>query len=153
MAEFFASDVMKAIPEQTFTKKSRAFLEKEKELQERHQRILNLELAGIEKIPGETLRKCLLTIFREDIADEILSDPVKFKANGKKPIYLGWVYANCFMKPDGSFTPEKETFSLDFSDYELEVGGFHETGMKNLTYNVDFARMEQMAPYLKGVPV
>ena len=152
-AEFLASDIMKAIPEEKFTKKKRAFLEKEKELQERHQRILNLELFDVRKIPEETIRKCLDTLFIPEEVNRILSTEKLFEENVRKLIYVGWVYANCFLKPDGTYTQEKGTFTVDFMDFELDGGGYHATGRNNITHNTEFCRMDDMTPYLKGVPV
>ena len=150
-AEFLATDIMKAIPVETFTKKSRPFLEKERELEVRHQRILGMESFPVRKIPEETIRKCLQTIYTDDFVDHILSAPEIFEAEGRKIIYVAWVYAKCFMKPDGTFTREKGTFICDFMDFELDGGGYYATGRCNITYNIEFVCMDGMVRYLERV--
>lgn len=153
-ADRFAADMMKLVPGEVFSRKGKARCDKEKELTARQQRINNLKMFDINKIPADILRKCLLEAYTEENVNHLMDNPAELKRKTTKMLYVGWVYANCFMKQDGTLSDEKKSFILDFMDYEIEgEGGFHKLGMSNLTYNVEFSNIEVIAPYLNGIEV
>ena len=153
-AEKFASSLMKLIPAEVYDLKNEAFRRKEKELAVRQQRIYNLNRFDLDKIPVDILRKCLLEAYVEEYVNKLMDKPEELRKESLKMIYVGWVYANCFMKDDGTFSDEKKSFVLDFMDFEIEgEGDYRETGMRNLTCNTEFNRIDVIAPYLKGIDV
>jgi hypothetical protein len=152
-AEFFADSLLKLMHEDTFASKNLALLEKEKELKLRKERIWNLNRFDTNMIPKEIIRQCLLTAYTPEYAAQLLEDANEFRKRAFNMIYVAWVYANCFFLPDGACSPEKEVFTLDYIDFELEAGGFLETGRCNLTYNIEFSKLDTMVPLLKGVQV
>lgn len=150
----FASRLMEIIPAEVFKLKNKAFKAKERELATRQQRINKLKRFDIYKIPSGILRKCLLEAYAEEHVNQLMASPEELRKEAGKMIYVGWAYANCFMKEDGTFSDEKKNFILDFMDFEVEGGGdYRETGMRNLTYNCEFNRIDVIAPCLKGIDV
>jgi hypothetical protein len=145
-AEFFASDLMKFIPEETFTERNPLIEEKEKEIEERHKKIRNIPVFNIKKIPKKIIRQCLETMFTMGYAERLLKDPVLFDKEARPLIYLGWLLANDMMEyVDGGWLQEKEGVHLDYWDYELPDGG------SNLNITVGEYNLNELAPILKGI--
>ena len=144
-AEFFASDLMRFIPDDTFTNISPKLLEKEQELADRRERIHNLSVFDINKIPPEVLSQCFSIMFNQKFASQLLIDNEEFERTGKPMIYLAWLWANDLMTSDGIFAHEKEGVFLNYEDYTLEDGGI------NLLVTIEQHNMEDTIPLLKGI--
>lgn len=144
-AEFFASDLMKFIPESTFTDVSPALVEKELELEERKQKIRNLPVFDINKIPAEVVSQCFNIMFNQKFASQLLTDKDEFERTGKPMLYLAWLWANDLMTSDGVFAHEKEGIYLTYEDYELEDGGI------NLLVTIERHNIDDTIPMLKGL--
>jgi len=144
-AEFFASDLMKFIPEETFTNRNTAIIEKEKELEERQERIKHLPVFDIKKIPSDIIKQCFEIAFSEEYVQQLLTEPDEFEKEGRPIIYLAWMWANNFMETNGYDAWEKEGFYIHLEDYPLDGPGYnlHETIENNL--------IEDMVPLLKGL--
>lgn len=145
-AEFFASDLMKFIPEETFTDRNPLIAEKEKEIEERRERKRNMPVFDIKKIPKRIIRECLEIMFVEEYVDRLLKDPELFEKEARPLIYLGWLLANDMMEyNDEMGIVEKEGVELDYSDYELPGGG------SNLNLTVMDYNLRDLGPLLKGL--
>jgi hypothetical protein len=146
-AEFFARDIMKFIPEDIFVNRSAMLIAKEKELQERQERIEHLPFFDITKISPEIIRQCLEIMYNKDYVRQLLTDSDEFERVGRPMIYLAWLWANDFMESDGINADAKEGFAIDYNDYELEDGGF------NLLTTIEDYNFNDMVPLLKGLCV
>jgi len=145
-AEFFASDLMKFVPEETFTDRNPLIAEKEKEIEERKERKRNMPVFNIKKIPKRIIRECLEIMFVEEYAEKLLKDPELFEKKAQPLIYLGWLMANdMMMYVDGGWLTEKEGVDLNWKDYELPDGG------SNLNITVDEYNIQDLEPLLKGL--
>lgn len=144
-AEFFASDLMKFMPDKMFTERNPAILRKEKELDERGEHMKHLPVFDIKKIPPEIIRKCLLVMYPEDYVDYLFSEREDFDKFAKPMIYLAWLYANDFMVSDGNLSWPREGFSINYDDYELESGGI------NLLVTIQDYNLKDTVPLLKGL--
>jgi len=145
-AEFFASDLMKSIPEKTFTDISPLIADKEKELDERRKKIRNIPHFEISMLPEKVIKECLEIIYIPEYADLLLNDKELFDKEARPLIYLGWLLANDLMEyVDGGWLTEKEGVHLDYTDYELPGGG------SNLNITVDEYNIMDLVPLLKGL--
>jgi hypothetical protein len=146
-AEFFANDLMKFIPERTFSDCNQSIREKERELEIRIERIKNLPVFDIKKIPTDIIIKCLKIMYKDEYIKHLLNHPDEFEKKGKPLIYLAWLIANDFMILDGLSTHEKEGITLNYMDYELEGGGF------NLGETIEMYNLEEMGLLLKKLMI
>jgi|ERR1035437_739258 hypothetical protein len=144
-ADFFASDLMKFIPEKTFTDISPELIEKERELAERRQKIRNLLVFDINKIPADVVGQCFNIMFNQKFAGQLLTNKEEFERTGKPMLYLAWLWANNLMTSDGVFAHEKEGIHLTYEDYVLEDGGI------NLLVTIERHNIEDTIPLLKGL--
>ena len=145
-AEFFASDLMKFIPEETFTDRNPLIAGKEKEIAERLERKMNMPVFDIRKIPKKVIRECLdiMSVY-EDMHD-LLEDQEQFEKKVRPLIYLGWLLANNLMEYNNDVgLVEKEGVELDYRDYELPGGG------SNLNLTVMDYNLKALEPLLKGL--
>ena len=117
-AEFIASDLMRFIPVEIFENRPEEMIQKEKELEQRSDRIRNLPEFDIRKIPFETVRKCLEIMYGDDLWLNVDDDPEELYDFGRPMIYLAWLWANGFMISDDIEAVPAEGFYLDFEDYE-----------------------------------
>ena len=123
-AEFFVSDLMKFIPEETFTDRNPLIAEKEHEIELRRDRIRNLPVFDIGKIPRKIIRDWVHEIFKPEDAAKLLQDKKEFDKHVKPYVYLAWLMANDLIIMNGPFTCAKEGVVLNYEDYELPDGGF-----------------------------
>ena len=123
-AEFFVSDLMKFIPEETFTDRNPLIAEKEHEIELRRDRIRNLPVYDIRKIPRRIIRDWVHEIFKPEDATKLLQDKKEFDKHVKPYVYLAWLMANDLIIMNGPFTCAKEGVALNYEDYELTDGGF-----------------------------
>lgn len=145
-ADFFANDIMRFIPEKIFDQRSKTLLEKEEELALRKEKVRNIPIFEIDKIPDEIIRQCLEIMFRIDFVEELLVSPVKFNATARPLIYLAWLWANDFLHRDHEgCVNEREGIILNYDDYELEDGG------SNLLITIEDYNLEETVPLLKGL--
>lgn len=143
-AEFFANDILKFIPQEK-TVRSAEMLEKEKELEQRREKIKNYPVFDINKIPPETIKQCIEAMYAPKSAKEILEIPEDFETFGRPMIYLAWLYANNFLEfKEGTAYPV-EGFDINYEDYELEDGGF------NLRVTIEEHNFDEILPLLKGL--
>ena len=144
-AEFFANDLMRFIPDETFKDRKPDMIDKEAELASRVERIKNLPVFDIKKVSSEVIRHCLEIMYKEDYVKHLLQNAEEFEKKAKPNIYLAWLIANDFMILDGLSTHEKEGINLDYMDYEQEGGCF------NLGQTIEMYNLEEMASLLKGL--
>ncbi len=144
-AGFFASDLMKLIPDEMFTQRSEALIEKEKQLKLRREKIRNLPVFKINKIPADIIRQCLMTFYAEDYTEYLLKEPEDFETFGRPMIYLAWLYANNMIESDGITAHPIEGVRFNYDDYELEDGGI------NLLITISEYNMDDTIQLLKGV--
>jgi len=123
-AEFFVSDLMKFIPEETFTDRNPLIAEKEHEIELRRARIRDLPVFDIGKIPRKIIRDWGHEIFKPEDAAKLLQDKTEFDKHVKPYVYLAWLMANDLLIMNGPFTCAKEGVALNYEDYELPDGGF-----------------------------
>jgi len=119
--------------------------EKEIELALRRDKIKNLPIFDIKKIPDNIIRQCVNMMFSPEDAEYYLNTPEDFEYIVQPLIYLAWLWANDFMVTDRITAYEKEGFPINYDDYEREEGGF------NLLYTIQDYGMERMVPLLKGL--
>ncbi len=146
-AEFFADDVMKFIPDETFNHRNRAMIDKEREIAERVERIKNLPVFDINRIPRDTVFQCLEIMYAntDNWIENVYDSPKKFEEIVRPMIYLAWLYANDFIVRVDGWPEPAEGFELDVRDYELEDGG------SNLDMTIMYCNIEDTVPLLKGV--
>jgi hypothetical protein len=123
-AEFFAGDLMKFIPEEIFKDRNPLMAEKEKEIESSRERIRNLPVFDIKKIPRKIIREWIESTFKPEYAAKYLKDKQEFERHVKPLIYLAWLMAQDLLIMNGPFTCEKEGVDLNYEDYELPDGGF-----------------------------
>jgi hypothetical protein len=123
-AEFFAGDLMRFIPEETFTDRNPLIAKKEKEIESRREKIRNLPLFDIKKIPRRIIRDWVESTYKPGYAAKVLKDRKEFDKKVRPFIYLAWLMANDLLIMNGPFTCEKEGVVLDYKDYELPDGGY-----------------------------
>jgi len=123
-AEFFVSDLMKFIPEEAFTDRNPLIAEKEQEIEHRRDRIRNLPVFDIRKIPRRIIRDWVHEIFKPEDATKLLQDKKEFDKHVKPYVYLSWLMAKDLIIMNGPFTCAKEGVALNYEDYELTDGGF-----------------------------
>ena len=144
-AEFFATDLMKFIPNEIFENRNEAMLEKEKELRERQDKINKMPVFDIYKIPQETIRQCLEIIYIPEYAEKLMADKELFSKEAKPLIYLGWLYANDLLDFTDDLPESMEGIPLDFEDYQLEDGGV------NLNITIENYNISELTPLLSGL--
>jgi hypothetical protein len=123
-AEFFAGDLMKFISEETFTDRNPLMAEKEKEIETRRERVRNLPVFDIKKIPRKIIRDWVESKYKPEYAKEFLKNKKEFERYVRPFIYLAWLMAHDLLIMNGPFTYEKEGVDLNYEDYELPDGGF-----------------------------
>jgi len=144
-AEFFANDLMKFIPADIFESRCDAILVKEKELCARRERISELPVFDINKVPRATIKECLEIIYIPEHANLLFEDAVMFSKEARPLIYLGWLYANDLLDLTGDLPESKEGIPLNYDDYNLENGGV------NLNITISDYNIEELSPLLKGL--
>lgn len=146
-ASFFRDDAMRFFLPEMFKKINVRIIAKEKELEERRQKIKNLPVFDIDKIPKETINKCLYSLFNENFVADLLGCEEDFNIFAKPMIYLAWLLANDMLVYDGITYDTIEGVPIDYDDYELEDGGW------NLYQTIIDYNMYELIPILKGVGI
>ena len=144
-AGFFANDLMRFIPDETFKDRKPEIINKEAELAARVERIKNLPEFDIQKVPTEIIRKCLEIMYKEDYVNYLSEKTEEFYRKAEPNIYLAWLIANDFMEMDGPSTHEKEGIELNYMDYVRKGGLF------NLGETIEMYNLDEMDQLLKGL--
>lgn len=144
-AEFFAADLLKFIPEETFTDPNPLIAEKEKEIELKKDLNKKLPVFDIKRIPRYVIKKCLEFIFVPDYAKQLLNDQEKFDKEARPLIYLAWLLANDLLVIDGPFTCPIEGVSFNYADYTDEQNSY------NLEETIETYNLAELAGELKGV--
>ena len=146
-AEFFADDVIKFIPDELFNHRSSATIDKEREIAERVERIKNLPVFDIDRIPKETVFQCLHIMYENtnNWIDNVYESPKEFEEIVRPMIYLAWMYANDFIVRVNGWPEPAEGFELNLEAYKLNDGGI------NLDITIDSCNIEETVPLLKGL--
>jgi hypothetical protein len=144
-AEFFAKDLMKFIPEETFSDPSPLIAEKEKEIERRKELKRKLPVFDIKKIPRYVIKKCVEFIFVPEYAQQLLNDKEKFAKEARPLIYLAWLMANDLLNMNGPFTCPREGVPFNYDDYLDELNSY------NLEETIETYNLAELAGELRGV--
>ena len=143
-ADFFSKDIMKMIPEEIFTNRSKLLIKKESDLVKRSEQIKNLPIFLFEKIPQSTLNECYSIIFTEDYIETLINNQ-NLKEVAEPLLYLAWLFANDFLYWDKYDYFPIEGFDLNFEEYIDESGGF------KLELTIENYKLEELKPIMKGL--
>ncbi|RCW36757.1 hypothetical protein [Marinilabilia salmonicolor] len=145
-AEFFADDLMRFIPEQIFSNRSEEIPGKEKQLHERREKIKNLPVFDLEKVPFDIIKKCAETIFIDEYAQKILNSQELIKKDLGPLIYLAWLLHNDFLERDDYYFLEPiEGIPFRYEDYMAEDKSY------KLEETIEQFELESLEPFLKGL--